>query len=92
LKCEEIKLFDFLYIILDNYLKNKTSRQLQNYQHKVGGLYGVLLITTGAFITKDFWIGVGVGILSMIVQRLSSEISYRTQFKIQEEIQKSYRE
>ena len=70
-----------------NFLSNKTSRQLQNYQHSVGGLYGVLLIATGSFLVKDFWIGVGIGILSMIVQRLSSEISYRTQFKIQEEIQ-----
>lgn len=75
-----------MFTFLNKFFQNKNSRQLQNYQHKVGGLYGVLLITTGAFITKNFWIGVGIGILSMIVQRLSSEISYRTQFKIQEEI------
>lgn len=77
-----------MFKILNHFFENKTSRQLQNYQHSVGGLYGILLIATGSFLVKDFWIGVGIGILSMIVQRISSEISYRTQFKIQEEIRK----
>lgn len=84
-------MFKFVSKYLDKYFENKTSRQLQNYQHTVGGFYGVLLIATGAFLTKEFWIGVGIGIISAAVQRLSSEISYRTQFKIQEEIQKLYR-
>ena len=75
-----------MFTFLNNFFKNKTSRQLQNYQHSVGGLYGILLIATGSFLTRDFWIGVGLGVLSMTVQRISSEISYRTQFKIQEEI------
>lgn len=76
-----------MFKFLNKHLENKTSRQLQNYQHKVGGLYGVLLIATGSFLTRDFWIGIGLGCLSLMVSRLSSEISYRTQFKIQEEIQ-----
>lgn len=75
-----------MFKFLNNFFENKSSRQLQNYQHRVGGLYGVLLISTGSFLTRDFWIGVGLGILSMIIQRFSSEISYRTQFKIQEEL------
>lgn len=75
-----------MFTILNKFFKNKNSRQLQNCQHSVGGLYGVLLIATGSFLTRDFWIGVGLGILSMIIQRFSSEISYRTQFKIQEEL------
>ena len=75
-----------MFKFLDNYFKNKNSRQLQNYQHTVGGFYGVLLISTGTFLVKDFWIGILLGFLSIIVQRLSSEISYRTQFKIQEKI------
>jgi hypothetical protein len=75
-----------MFTFLDKHFDNKSSRQLQNYQHKVGGLYGVLLIATGSYLATNFKIGVVIGFSSLCVSRLSSEISYRTQFKIQEEI------
>jgi hypothetical protein len=79
-----------MFNFLNKFFLNKTSRQLQNYQHSVGGFYGILLISSGSFLIKDFWIGVMLGAFSMGVQRISSEISYRTQFKIQEEIKNKY--
>jgi len=72
-------------MFLDRFFDNKSSRQLQNYQHKVGGVYGVLLIATGSYLVRNFWIGVSTGLLSLFVSRLSSEISYRTQIKLHEE-------
>jgi hypothetical protein len=76
-------------MFLDNYLSGKSSRELQNYQHRVGGLYGVLLIATGSYLVRDFWLGIFTGSLSLLVSRLSSEISYRTQMKLHEEQHKS---
>jgi len=62
------------------------SRSLQNYQHIVGAIHQLLLLTTGIYIGKDnIQIAIVLGILFLIFSRLSSEIWYQTLQKIQSE-------
>lgn len=61
----------------------KSSRGWQFLQHFVGGLYNILLLITGVYIGKnDFMIGTGLAILTFVVNRMSSEITYQTQLRL----------
>lgn len=61
----------------------QTSRDYQNLQHFCGGLHNIFLVSTGAFFGRGDWeIGVVLSILTFIVNRLSSEITYQTQSRL----------
>ena len=58
----------------------QSSREWQNIQHFVGGLYNILLMITGVTFGKgDWFLSLIMGILTFTVNRISSEISYQTQ-------------
>jgi len=59
------------------------SRGLQNIQHIVGGTYNILLVLVGVSFGKDNTsLGIVMAILTFIVARLSSEISFQTSIKV----------
>ena len=61
----------------------KTAREWQWAQHIVGGLYSILLIITGAYFGRGDWtIGIILGALTFITNRISSEIAYQVQYRL----------
>lgn len=60
------------------------SRTLQNLQHLIGGIYSILLMLTAAFAgmavgkTIEWWVPLIVGIVTFLISRISSEITYQT--------------
>lgn len=63
--------------------KFDSSRKLQNVQHLTGGIYNILLMMVGLFFGKgDTIMGIIMTILTIIVSRISSEISYQTSIKV----------
>lgn len=60
------------------------SRTLQNLQHIIGGIYSILLMLTAAFAgmaisnTLSTWVPITVGVVTFLMSRVSSEISYQT--------------
>ncbi len=61
----------------------QTAREWQWAQHAVGGLYNILLMTTGALFGRGDWaIGILLSIITFIVNRVSSEIAYQVQVKV----------
>lgn len=57
-----------------------TSREWQNVQHVIGGLYNILLMLTGVSFGKGEWyLSFILGCLTFIINRTSSEITFRTQ-------------
>ncbi|CAG0995427.1 MAG: hypothetical protein MPEBLZ_02338 [Candidatus Methanoperedens nitroreducens] len=62
------------------------SRELQNIQHFVGGTHNILLVLVGVYFGKDdTTLGIIIALLTFLVSRLSSEISYQTSIKVVEE-------
>lgn len=63
--------------------KFDNSRKLQNAQHLTGGIYNVLLMMIGLFFGKgDTTMGIVMTVLTIIVSRISSEISYQTSIRV----------
>ena len=63
-----------------------TSRGWQITQHITGGLYQILLMLTGvSFGQKEWTLALILSVTTFILNRLSSEISYRTQVLIVKE-------
>lgn len=68
------------------------SRALQNLQHLIGGVYSILLMLTAAFAgmavsrSLDWWVPVIVGIVTFLMSRISSEITYQTNKALLEEM------
>ena len=60
------------------------SRTLQNLQHLIGGVYSILLMLTAAFAgmaiskTLDVSVPITVGVVTFLVSRVSSELTYQT--------------
>jgi hypothetical protein len=66
------------------------SRGLKNIQHLVGGTYNLLLVLVGVSFGKDDTsLGIVMAVLTFIVARLSSEISYRTSIEVVREYSNS---
>ena len=66
------------------------SRGLQNIQHIVGGTYNILLVLVGVSFGKDNTsLGIVMAVLTFIVSRLSSEISFQTSMKVVREFSNS---
>lgn len=66
------------------------SRGLQNIQHIVGGTYNILLVLVGVSFGKDDTsLGIVMAVLTFIVARLSSEISFQTSIKVVKEYSSS---
>ncbi len=66
------------------------SRGLQNIQHIIGGTYNILLVLVGVSFGKDDTsLGIVMAILTFIVARLSSEISFQTSIKVVREYSNS---
>jgi len=64
----------------------QNSRNWQNVQHVVGGLYNILLMLTGVSFGRGDWTTSFIlGCLTFIINRSSSEITYRIQKKLFEE-------
>lgn len=70
------------------------SRKLQNLQHVCGGTYQILLMLTGTFSgmavsgTVPWYIPTGIAVITFILSRLSSEISYKTSISMFKEYKK----
>ncbi len=63
--------------------KFDSSRKLQNAQHLTGGIYNIFLMLIGLFFGKgDVTMGIVMTILTIIVSRISSEISYQTSIRV----------
>lgn len=63
--------------------KFDSSRKLQNVQHLTGGIYNICLMLIGLFFGKgDNTMGIVMTILTIIVSRISSEISYQTSIRV----------
>jgi hypothetical protein len=80
----------------ENKMKNNkpklpdNSRGLQNIQHIVGGTYNILLVLVGvSFGKNDTSLGIVMAVLTFIVARLSSEISFQTSIKVVREYSNS---
>ena len=60
------------------------SRTLQNFQHLIGGVYSILLMLTAAFAgmavskTLDISVPITVGVITFLMSRISSELTYQT--------------
>lgn len=64
----------------------QTSRGWQILQHIIGGTYQILLMLTGvSFGQKNWTLALILSIITFTLNRLSSEISYRTQVLIVKE-------
>ena len=62
------------------------SRELQNIQHVVGGTHNILLVLVGVYFGKDnTTLGIIIAVLTFLVSRLSSEISYQIGIKVVKE-------
>ena len=62
------------------------SRELQNIQHIVGGTHNILLVLVGVYFGKgDTSLGIMMAVLTFLVSRLSSEISYQIGIKVVKE-------
>lgn len=70
------------------------SRKLQNIQHAIGGMYSILLMLTGTFSgmavsgTVAWYVPTIIAIVTFILSRISSEISFQTNIKLFEEHKK----
>lgn len=64
----------------------KTSRGWQFTQHLVGGSYQILLMVTGvSFGQKDWDTAIILGIITFILNRISSQITYEIQMHLIQE-------
>lgn len=61
----------------------ESARDYQNIQHLIGGLYNILLMITGALFGRGDWVvGIILGVITFIINRLSSEIAYQIQLRL----------
>ena len=73
----------YYFLLVDEWLKQFNSRELQNLQHYIGGFYHILLISTGAFVgSGNFGMSIIFAILTFLSGRISVELQYRVQLEV----------